>query len=1182
MSIRLLGTRLTPCVALLLATVAWAQAPATPLIPADWSRQVVIPVPPARPQAPKIDGHVDYKEWYYASSVSGFIDADTGCETDLPVQLLLCYDDKFVYVGLIIQRPPMNPTPRANFPAGQHPDIWWQDDNFELVVSPGRPEKGVQDYYAFCGNSVGGWCNRRGPLQGSGGDASWPGQWLYKAERAGLETWHAELAIPVAQFAAYEQPGPGAVWLLDVMNQQVTPQKKMVDLGMVWNFGADGYRAPTRARLLFEDEGPIIRPHGLGLLPPVTGKPPQMGLRQVFYNQGRQPYTLQGEAQLYRSPTRHPAGTLDFFGLWDRLRTLRQTGKPLTEAGDAVQAFRSEADLLNELNTRYSFVTARQTKFTVAPGGAGFFSLEQPVASGEYVLAYRFTDTQTGQVVAAQVVPYAILPALDLTLRPYFLRYEKLRVEATLQNMELHEGDQLELALVAGGQTLDQTTLPVGAGTPSVHAYLSTQNLIAQTPATVTARLLGADGRVRTSNSAPIVRPPTPDWFGNQIGRSAVVPPPFTPVRVTGQRQVEVWQRQIALSDEGLPQSLLVRGTELLARPVNLDLGDLRPDWRLRLVSADAREAVFETTGQAEGVKVTVRAAIHYDGTIRYDLTLDPGPTPALVSRLVLFVPMATEWAQLARHASIYTDPARTKARGFAGSVDEWFTKYPRGAVPFTYSCYLGAADRGVEWFAESDRGWSNRDEEQVVSLRRQPEATVLRVAFIDEPTKLREVWRTSFGLTVTPVKDCSSGRAIVKVAEGHPAEEKINRDPQLRASYFEAYHAAGVNEISIYMSDDNHFGSPRLWGGDNERIVRDFAKAVHEQGFRLTPYAGWGVSDNIPDFATFGQEMLAEPLKNIGWGCFLHNPASVFADWWLAGTRYTVEQTGLDGTYLDGLAEPRLLQNELDGFAWTDSQGRPRGTYPIWALRDFMERLYIYTHVEAPHPATIRDHEEQQLYCLQAFCDQRVTGEQYYNRGKTVLEVFSPAEFRAVFMTHPSGVATTALWPGWLNLPVTPNQMQGMLLLHDVPRDVGGGVVRNYAKAVGYGAKTDPWVRLKHIRDAFGGAEFVPYWGETTVATSNPAGLLASAWVDRGQQRALVVLANLGTADWAGTVRFDRTALGLGNGVAPVDAMFDQQLPQNADGSVPLRLGGQQYRLVIFGDRVALPDRPVLDDTRP
>ena len=1151
------------------------------LIPDEWSRQVVVTVPRARPEAPTIDGYVDYQEWYYASGVIGFVDADTGCLAHHPVRMNLCYDDDNVYVAVVIDRPPLHPSPRATFDQGRHDHIWWKDDAFEIVLCPGRPEKGINDYYAFCGNSSGAWSNLRGTLEGHGSDASWPGQWEYAARRAGRESWHAELAIPVAQFEKAEKPGPGAVWLLDLMNQQVTPQKKIIDLGMIWGFHAHGYSSPYKARLVFVDGGPIVRPHGLGRLKPAGDDPAEtLGLRQVFYNQGEDPFTLDGHAWIFRGPAKRPEGALPFFEIWDRLLRVRETGEPVEEPGQEIQAFRSEADLLRELNERYAFLTEHAAKITVEPDGAGYFPLEVPVQPGEYLIAYRFADTATGQVMSAQVVPVGVVPGLALTLRPYFLTHQVIRAEASLRDVEVAEGDRVAFTVALGEELLDEKEAPLPEGAEAVHVFLDSRDLPEASEATISARLVGTDGQVRLTNSEGIVRPPTPEWSGNQIGRSKVVPPPFEPVRLVGNETIGLWHRRIRFGPNGLPASITARDAELLASPVDLDCSlPLVPEEAApRLVSSDERDIIFEAGLKAENLRATVRSSTHYDGTTRLDVTLRPTAQAVTIERLALELPIAGRWARLITHTAVYTDQQRAKTEGFAGSVDEWRELYPEGAMPFTYALYLGAEDRGVQWFCESDRGWCNGDDSRVISLQQASDGATLRIAFVDQPIELTEPLHLTFGLTVTPIKDASAGRDILEAAEGHPSEE--DWDEEKRAEFFQAYREAGVAQVTIYMCRDDYFGCPRPMNAENEQAIRAFAERVHREGFTVRPYAGWGVNANIPDFLTFGQEMLAEPVRNIGWGCFLQNPASPFSDWWLEGTRYLLEEVGLDGTYMDGTCLPRLILNEFDGFRWTDDDGNVHGTYPLWSIRDFIERLYILAHVESRRPGVVVLHQNCPLYFIDGFSDKRVTGEGYYHRGETVLETFSPAEFRAFYMTEPNGVFTVGLWHDWLRLPITCNEMRAMWLPHDVPMPAGGGLIRYYARHAGYDRKTQAWVRVHKIREAFRAARFVPYWGEEPVAAFDPPGPLASALVDEQAKRALVVVSNLPDQAWEGAARLDRRVLGVPDDAPCYDAMFDRELAVEADGSIRLSIEPQRYRLISVNARVPLPEGANLDET--
>lgn len=1151
------------------------------LIPDWWSRQAVVTIPPARPQAPTIDGTIGYQEWFYASRVDGFIDSDTGNLADLPVAMYVCYDEQNLYIAVRIERPPMNPTPRSTFDAGRHEHIWWKDDAFELVLRPGREENGVEHFFAFAGNPVGAWSIMRGALEGSGGDTSIEADWTYAAGSAGRTAWSAELAIPFDQVGEHEPPVPGSVWLIDVMSQQVTPRKRIIDLGLIWNLDMHGYRSPVMPRFVFMGEdGPIQRPHGVGRLSASGERPPTTGMRMVFYNLSDRPIPLEGRVQIFRAPADRPEGALRFHEAWDRVRRIRAGGRDIDPTQE-IQAFRSEEDILRELNGRFELVEEREGAFEVPPKpddadqGAAYFALEHPLENGEYIVAWRFTHAESGEVLSTQVVPYGVLPGLKVSLRPFFLKYEKLRAEASLANLELQEGDRIEFTLNTGGRDVATESAPVNPLADSVHVYLDSAAIAAEAQASVTARLLRADGTEVIANTAEVTRPANPEWWPNEIGRSQVVPPPFEPVRADGEFAFALWQRRIEIGESGLPVSVRSRGTELLAGPVTLEMTGT-PQWVCGRVSVDERDAVYEATGALGGLGLRMRSAWHYDGTGRMDLTVEPGANPQTLDRLVLEVPVAEQFARLAYHQGTRTDPQTASTGTFAGTVEEWFAQYPEGMVPFTWACYLGAEDRGIQWVCEADRGWSNADEDAVVGLVREDGAVVLRVKIVDTPVELTEPLNVTFGLTVTPVKDATPGRRIIQVAMGRPPGIDPDRDYEDLARTHQAIIDAGANTVSTYITDEEHFGCPRIYNPEYERAAREYAEMLHDLGLRYMPYTGWGVNANIPQFDTFGQEMLAEPVKNIGWGCFLHNHASTFPDWWLWGARILIEETGLDGMYMDGMAMPRLMFNELDGYAWTDREGRERGSYCIWAIRDFIERLYIYTHVEAPKPAIIRNHYNLETYCIGAFSDQRVTGEGQYHAGDTVLGVNSTGEFRANFMTHLNGVATTGLWWNWQNLPVTRNEMRSMFLLHDVPMVVGGGIIRYYGRQIGYGEKTRPWVHLRTLRDAFADAQFVGYW-QADLIEEQPEGLLASAWVDREGGRALVVISNLPSEPWSGTVTFDREALGIAADAQPVDAMFDEPIACDGD-TISLEIEPERYRLIIFGDRVPVPENPRVD----
>jgi hypothetical protein len=1167
-----------------------ASAQGNPAAPLDtWDRQPITIVPPVKEKAPTIDGHVNFKEWYYAAAISGFYDHEAGGLGRYPATMYLCYDKDALYVGITISRPPLFPTPKSTFPAGLHPSIWWKDDNFELVMEPREDGKAAPFGYAFAGNSVGGYSDLRYRVQGAGSDAAWDGKWEYKAER-GRDTWSAELKIPFSQFEGVLPPQPGTEWLFDALIQSVTPRKQLTDWAHMWSFGQNDYRSQNKARLIFGDANtPIFRQSQIGQMRPagkqIEDKITPIGTRTVLYHIGDAAYTVAGEAVLYRADARSE-GDLNFMDLWDRLRVARETGKPVTDPKETTQSFRDEASFLKEIHARYKPVATQNLKITVKPDGAGYFPLEIPKAPGDYIVAFRFRDAVSGKILSSQLTPFTIAPQFEIALTPYFLEHQKLRVDFSMDEIP-GEATMVRARLKIGDTILQSNQAALNKeNREEARLYLDTKSWPENANAQIEAELLDGNGKVLQSDKQSLTRPKAPSWWNQKLGMSPVVPPPFTPVESKAKNEVSVWGRRYQLGENGLPKSITTRGEELLSRPIELKatVGGkaLGAGSTLARQSVSPRDAVFESTRQNTNLKMTTRTTTHYDGALRFDIQVAPAGKNIALDSLVLDIPMQARRAKLFTHGGTSTDFNANKKDALGGALETWFKTYPGGAMPFTYAFFLGGYDRGIQWFAPSDRGWSNADENKKIALIQNGDEVVLRVTFADKPFTLSRPLDLNFGLMVTPTKATPPrGRDLATIAYGKPRELREYGLERLKKE-FAINKEAGGEVISSYLSDgDDIFGQPWVYNEEDRKLLQQIADTAHEAGLKYRPYSGWGVSANIPEFATFGKEMLKEPARNAGWGVFWHNGRSrAWADWWLAGAKDNATALHFNGMYLDGTVMPELTANELDDMGWRDEKGNLHGTYPVWALRDFLERLYILLHVEARKDGIVDVHDgHEPLYFINSFADTTVSGEYHLQRGKTILEVFSPEEFAAYYATHPQGNSRRFIWWNWMKLPISENEMRTMAILNDTMMVVGAGRIQLYRNQLGYGKMTDPWVRLRHLRERFADAEFVPYW-KTTFINAAPEGLRTSAWVDKKNGRALVAIANLSTQDWKGALQFDAAKLGITTDAPIADAMFDLPLGYKASETLPLTIEGQSYRIFLLNDRFPIPAEPRKDGT--
>jgi len=1150
-----------------------------------WPRQPVLPVPLAA-KVPVIDGKIEREEWQGASVQTAFVDQDAGVLDELGTEFRVMYDDEALYVGVRIRRPAFAQNPKADFPRGKHPHIWWKDDNFEIVLIPGVREKETRNAYVFVGNAKGAYSEMLKPL-GKNPPVEWFGKWEYAAtwqvhgnKANHWPVWEGELKIPYAQFPGCRKPLPGAVWEMSFMNQTVTPVRRRITWSQEWSFGAQGYASGAMGHLRFVGEGPAVAQKQCGR---VEGG--LLGSEFMIYNDRGAPIDLTIKTMLYRSGNRRPESSETFLNLWDMVRHMDASGEKMVQNPKmAVQAFRSRSDLVQELNGRYRFADKREHTHKITAGKRGYSYYTCPLQQSEYLIMTEMRNAANGDVLYANIVPFAYFEGFDLHAFPHFLRHQKARVELDLSRFDRRDdmGSVRVTLSDANGKELSHAVRTPSAVDEKVSLYVDTAGLAQGSTGTVRAVLFDKAGGERHAETLALERPPNPEWFGHGIGKSSVICAPFQPLERADGQGVRLWERTYRLSGWGLPESVVARGTELLSGPVMLDLDVAgQAKWltpradALRCISFTEREAVWRAVEERDGLRVTVDTTLAYDGMLRYDLTLEPLSGSVTVSNLTLRIPVRQAWSRYFGHHATGTRLDSNKMECKGGKVERWFSEYGH-AMPFTFAFMLCGEDRGIQWFCPSDRNWSNRDELKKIALSREAGGDLsLTVSMIDRPKAVEKKTAYNFGLIVTPVRrvdrDCpvelvsGGGPLYLLENKGKPEFEKAEEGLRIAAGL-------GMTGVSDYMRRGSQlFGVPRFYDEAEERHFAAGVQRVHEANLKFVPYANWGVNASLPFFKSFGHEMLAEPFKDISFGCFAQFMGSTFPDWYLHTLKHAHETLGIDGNYMDATQIPRLCANALDDMGWADEEGHAHGTYDIWGQRAFAERLYVFWHHEAKQPGLIGTHTSQiPLYFLSCFSDYVPSGE-YHLPGKTLEEQCPLDTWMVFYCTWPHGCGTRRLWWNWYKKPLLRNHSWTMVQLHDLFIPTGMGNLRYYGKEIGYGAKAQPYVRVRTVRRAFNGARFEPYWSQKAV-TFEPAGPLASLWVDEARKAAYIFVANIPDKAYTGTMKLDSAALPGGMSLTAYDAMLDRPLG-SFEKPLALEVRPMRYRMITVGTRVPLPE---------
>lgn len=1126
---------------------------------------------PLLDKAPTVDGTVADSEWDQATLVTDFFQQMGGAERLVPdrVKLYAGYHGDTVYLAWQIFREKGFEKPAAKYAPGKQEHIWMKDDNIEVVIEPGARDKGINNFYTIVGNSVGAYSETSARLDSSGHGA-WEGKWTYRAHITPFG-WEGELEVPLTTFFKAEKPGPGVEWRFSFIEQPVTPAKKVFTWEKMWAYGESDYRSNTKGIMRFADQGTIVRLDRMGKL-----KDDTLGLKFHLLNRGAQPVKVRAEMEAFYSPVKYKEGETMFFDIWDHIREIRRVGKFKAGAGtEKVQTFAGEEEYLKQLNTRFTYYQSKkQDAIIVEPGQSREITLEIPSKNGEFLVGYRLVDEATSQIIAEHALPVGIFPSLTMEFIPYWLKWEVLHVVTDVSLVPgMQAGDTVEWTLKSknGKAAFGSGREKWNAKTDTVETDLPTKDL-KPGEYQVEAKALDATGKVLATNTDFITKPATPAWHNNNIGKTKVVPPPFEPVKANGTK-LTFWKRTYDFGSSFLPQSFIARDTEILARPLNLILETSAGKETVEKVTVKTLESsdlavVYEMQGESASLALSARVTAEYDGLLRFDWTFKPLKGPVTVQKLILEIPLKKEYGLLYAIGATGTVPAQQYLWDRAGFVTNFSRYYPDNQMPFTYGFFLGADDRGIQWCAESDKGWSPQDETKELALRISDKETVLEVRFADKPFELKDALALTWGITVTPIRDASYGQNRVTRTPYSP-ESMIdifdkpntygNKDYVINAK------ENGVTHISAYgeLQSAETFGAPRAWVPGRVELLKKYCAEMKKLGLQTDYYCGWGINKCLPDCQDFWKAMRGYPLRDIGFNCYSHNPGSPYADYFIYHVKFMVEEVGFAGLHLDSTFSPCLFVNQLDGFGWT-RDGVLHGTYPLFAYRDLLRRLYVYFHVEAKLDGKSMLHLHGGTdYTLAPFADLRGVGEPDYN-GKSLASTYEPGYYRAYYATYRNGFATDNARPGWMDLNFSQNEFFTAVVLHNTKADAAG-VELLYKGEYSYDTTCRPHKRIwKLFRDLpVAKAEFHPYYENHGMTVNEPAHLMTTVYLIPGKH-ALVAIGNYKPEYVKAKIAFVPEKFGFtGPKVAVKDALLNNYCKPDNDGRYTLEFYPERYRLL-------------------
>lgn len=279
----------------------------------------------------------------------------------------------------------------------------------------------------------------------------------------------------------------------------------------------------------------------------------------------------------------------------------------------------------------------------------------------------------------------------------------------------------------------------------------------------------------------------------------------------------------------------------------------------------------------------------------------------------------------------------------------------------------------------------------------------------------------------------------------------------------------------------------------------------------------------------------------------------------------------GDDGVYLDGTMDlwNDPCRNTLHACGYRAEDGSIKQTYPVFAVRQFMKR--IYTVVKQRRPKGVIDHHSWVMNPAGlAYSDMFWTGERWTHLRHTgAKDGYIAAElpldmFRAGFWGYQLGVVAETLayrlggGQGTADIKVVATS-----LLHDIPvRPSTPSFDRPGAPVSPGTSYFDLMSKLWKVRDQFGAkdAKRLFYWNNQDYVTVTPEKCYTTLF-KHPSSGVLAFISNLRRDAETLTIRFNLEKLGLREkSLDAFNALTDEPVEMTADGTISVPLGSEDW----------------------
>ena len=473
-------------------------------------------------------------------------------------------------------------------------------------------------------------------------------------------------------------------------------------------------------------------------------------------------------------------------------------------------------------------------------------------------------------------------------------------------------------------------------------------------------------------------------------------PRPWTPVKAEDNGNkctFDVWGRRYTVDATPFFSSIISQGQELLNGPmriVSCENGEASvwSDCEVFLMDGnDAESATVVSTMCSNAFYINTSMTVEFDGCVKAELKIMPrghtvkqvffgaGEMPKFhLDSLWLEIPLKKSSARFfqmyPKNEIRFSDGTVKPNNGFATGGDVFHgTTY----FPFETQLFLCNDNVGLGCLFESAENWQPKDKTSFCECIETEDEVLLRFHMLDShPRQWVEKGTADvhlfrpicfdIGFQVTPFKEYPADpytehnvhidcfKKLDEDYETFLSKSFVKDDgTDTGETGFDRLKRLGVNTLYIHEKWNTCQNSPWLTKKAASRL-KFIIDECHKRNIKLIPYFGYEMSALSPEWETRIAEAGCNRTDGKVGGMWNRVPyqrdgkvccKSSWTDTFPEGVAYLMDTFGFDGIYIDGTVTPWACANESHGCGYRDENGELQPTYPLWACREMMKRLY-------------------------------------------------------------------------------------------------------------------------------------------------------------------------------------------------------------------------------------------------